>query len=351
MQLIYQEGLMQRSVLVLLAAVMTMLPMGCGDDNYLESLSNDDSAAACQYQVTMDLDSGNYDAVIASTCANYMDLAAAYLGKAGFEIINIINVMIDSNDSGGNEMEAFIGELVGSVSQSDMRSLDSSLEYYSLVNAANGYSPDLVLDAQFLKSALVAPTKSFTFIKSAIDPDGDGKISECDMNGNSVPDEVDATGCALTLAGGATDCASMGITVDDTTYISLSFTGYSSLYNGLEMDLGVANAACPDDIYYKLLFNSSSVAVTSLEKCIDPAFPLIEWNCPYEDIGGTPEDMLEVFNTAIINSIDTLKSLGIEEDSEVYAAINSVAVDACGGIGSGCTEEDLRLYLESQMGL
>jgi hypothetical protein len=342
---------MNRIVLVLLAALLAMLAINCGDDNYLESLSNDDSAAACRYQVSMDLDSGNFDAVIASSCANYMDLAAAYLGKAGFEIVNIINVMIEANDPGADPMDVYMNKLVSNVSTHDIRNLDASLRYYSLVNTANGYSPDLEKDALFLSGALVSPTISFTYIKSAIDPDGDGGISACDINGNSVPDEVDATSCALTVAGGTVDCSTLGITVDDSTYRTLNFPDYLSVYNGLEMDLGVANAACPDDIYYKLLYGSNSVVVTSLEKCIDPAYPLVEWNCPYEDSSGLPEDLLGVFNESLQDSLDIMNSLGFGEDSEVYSAVNAVSEDACGGAGGSCTEADLQSYLESQLGL
>lgn len=334
-------------LLISLAALVFIVFIGCGDGNYLESISNDDSASACQYQVSIDLDSGNYDAVIASSCANHMDRAAAYLGKAGFKVIDIVNKMIDANDS-GSPMDVYMNELIGNVSTQDLMSLDNSRRYYSMVNAANGYSPDIVSDALFLKSSLVSTTVSFSFIKSSIDPDGDGVISSCDTDGNSVPDEVDAMSCALIFAGGATDCLSLGFTVDDSTYRSLSFPAYSNFYNGLVMT-GIANASCPDSTYNQLLYDSNTVAVTSLEKCVDPTYPSVEWNCPFEDSTGSPEDLLSVFNDAIQNSITTLESLGFDEESEVYAAINTISVDACGG--GACTEAQLQAYLESQLGL
>lgn len=342
---------MQRTALIAIAASALMLVSGCGDNNYLEFLSNDDSTSACQYQVSIDLDAGNFDAVLASACANHMDRAAAYLGNAGFEVIEIINRMIDANDSGA-PLDIYLNELVGNVSTADMASMDASRRYYSMVNAANGYSPDMERDALFLRSSLVSPTISFAFIKSSIDPDGDGKISDCDINGNSISDEVDATSCALIVASGTVDCTSLGITVDNSTYKSLSFAGYSSLYNGLVMDYaGVTNASCPDNTYYQLLHGSNSVTVTSLEKCEDLSYPVprVQWNCPYEDSLGSPEDLLSVFNDAIQNSLSTLDSLGFGQDSEVYAAINTISVDACGG--GTCTEAQLQAYIESQLGL
>jgi len=339
---------MNKASIVILAASVVLLAMGCGDDNYLKSLSREDSSAACRYQVSMDLDSGNFDAVTASPCANHMDKAAAYLGKAGFGIIEIINRMIEASDSGGGHMDVYMKDLVGNVSTQDIVNLDLSTRNYSMVNAANGYSTDMEKDALFLRSALVQPTISFSFIKSSIDPDGDGAISSCDINGNSVPDEVDAVSCALTVASGTADCSSLGIALDDSTYRTLSFTGYSSVYNGLVMDYsGVTNASCPQSTYYQLLYASSSVAVTSLEKCVDPSFPLIQWNCPYEDSLGSSVDMLSVFNEAILNSLDTMNALGFNSTSDVYAAVDSISTEACGG--GVCTEAQLQAYLQSQL--
>jgi len=338
-----------KSFLMSLTALTFLLALGCGDDNYLDSFSNDDSSAACQYQVSMALDSGLYDLVIASPCANFMDLAAAHLGLAGFDIVNIINVMIEANDSGDQPLDVYMNKLVGNVSNADIRNLDYSLQYYSLVNTANGYTTGQEKDAQFLSGSLISPVISFAYIKASIDPDGDGNVSSCDLNGNNLPDEVDATDCALLVAAGVSDCSGMGITTDDITYKTLSFPSYTSLYNGITMDFGgVTNATCPDNMYYQLLFSSSYVAVTSMEKCVDPNYPTIEWNCPYEDSAGQPADLLGVFNDSMQDSLSILNSLGFDSSSEVYAAVNTISADACGSPGSSCTAQQFQAYLESQ---
>jgi len=346
---------MQRVILFRILLVMVILAMGCGDDNYLRSLSNNDSDSACQYQISMDLDSGNYDAVIASSCANYMDMAAAYLGKAGFEIFNIVNSMIKSNDSDDKPLKTFMNELAGSKTTQEIRDLDYSMSHYSLVNTANGYSPDQEKDAMFIRDILMMPAISYMFLKLAMDPDGDGEISGCDINGNNVPDEVDATSCALIVAGGTVDCSSRGITLDDSTYRTLNFPDHLGIYNGLIMNYaGATNTTCPDNKYYKLLYGGNSVAVTTIEKCIDasyPDVPPVEWNCPYEDSQGKPGDLLKAFNDGLQDSFSTMYSIGFSHDSEIYMSVNSVSTDACGGGSNDCSETDLQTYLDIQMGL
>ena len=90
--------------LLILLALFLIAFAGCGDSNYLSWLSDDSSSDACQAQVDLDLDSANYEAVISSPCTDYMDLGAAYFGLAGFDIIEVITTMIDSNDVSANSL-------------------------------------------------------------------------------------------------------------------------------------------------------------------------------------------------------------------------------------------------------
>lgn len=339
----------------LVFSLLLLVAIGCGDSNYLEDFSNDDTLEACRYDVAQNLDSGYYDLVIASSCADYMDLAAAYLGLAGFDMISIVNRMVESTTdtvSNDSSFDVYMNSLISNVSSADMNSLDQSLYYYSLVNANNGFSLDLEKDATFIRNAVVGPVESFVYIKSAIDPDGDGEISTCDLNLNGVPDEVDASRCSLLISSGATDCISAGMVVDSSTYLSLAFDGYLSMYNGLEMDTGgVVNAACPDTIYRQLLFNSNNVVVSSSDMCEDAiSFPGVYWNCPYEDASGLPQTLLETLNDSLVDAIDSLDYLGYDMSSEVYSAINSVSAEAC-GLDGVCTEDELQSYLATELGI
>ncbi len=79
-------------VYVLFAACVSLMFVGCSDKS---------SPEACLHQVTMDLDSGNYDAVLASSCAGAMQRGAAYFGKGGFDIKDVINRFSEANGIGG----------------------------------------------------------------------------------------------------------------------------------------------------------------------------------------------------------------------------------------------------------
>ena len=342
-----------RHIPLILLALFLIAFAGCGDSNYLSWLSDDDSMAACQRQVDLDLDSGNYDAVIASSCSNFMDMGAAYFGLAGFDITQVINTMIDSNESSASALSVYTSELISNVSGQSLRYLELSGDNYALVTQANGYSENLVRDAEFYSIALVNTVSTFSVIKAALDPDGDGVVSECDINDNDNSDEVDVLSCSLLISSGA-NCASLLVSEDTATYPSLAFDGYANLYNGvvITIDAVIANAACPDS-YNQLLYDNgvgTSVAVSSSDVCIDPAYPAMQWMCPFEDAAAEPSSFLDVFNEAIVNSVDLLAGLGYEADSEVFLSINSVAEEACGGAGSLCTEAELSAYIQCQLG-
>lgn len=323
---------------------------GCGNDNYLGGASNDDSGVACQYEVSRALDLGMYDLVLASSCANHMDRAAAYMGRAGFTVAGILDIMMTANDTALSPFSLYMGELIGNVTGSDILDLSLAYDSYAMVNTTNGYGRQLERDALFNRGAILGPIISFVFIKSSIDPDGDGAISECDLNGNDVPDEVDATSCALLISDGS-DCSGLNMTTESTLYNTVSFPNRLSIYNGVEMYVGAATASCPTELYYHLFRDWLAVSVSSLEKCVDPNYPGIEWNCPFEDANGEPTSMLDSFNEAMQDSIGTMDSLGFDPQSEAYMAVNSVSGDACGTGGGVCSATDLQNYLQTQFGL
>ena len=321
----------------------------CGNDNYLSGLSNDDSPAACQYGVSKALDSGMYDLVLASPCANHMDRAAAHMGRAGFTISAIVDVMMAANDAALKPFRLYMNTLIGNVTGADILDLSLSYRNYEMVNTTNGYDMELEKDALFNRGALLGPIISFAFIKSSIDPDGDGAISDCDLNGNDVPDEVDATSCALLISDGS-DCSGLGVATETALYNTVSFPNRLSIYNGVEIYVGAATPLCPTEYYYHLFRDWVSVSVSSLEKCADPDFPSISWNCPFEDADGEPASMLDSFNEAMQDSMGTLDSLGFDPENEVYAAVNTVTTDACGSGGAVCSATDLSTFLQDQMG-
>lgn len=105
---------------VLLAAVALS---GCGDTNYLKGISSDSGGDTKMEEGLAYLDAGNFDAAIAKltplpdsqTKRKY--LASAYLGKAGFDTLELISIINeneeDSNGASESVLWTAIGELLG----------------------------------------------------------------------------------------------------------------------------------------------------------------------------------------------------------------------------------------------
>ncbi|MDH5465578.1 MAG: hypothetical protein OEW60_08075, partial [Thiovulaceae bacterium] len=125
------------------AVFFTMLSVsfiisGCGAD----------ADESCAYQVERDIDQGDYDAVIAAldnngTCNGalsqdtaWTNLAAAYLGKAGITLSNIVGSVLDSNAT--DPMAAMLESFAASASSSSLQSMNSAGKIYAYIRAAEG---------------------------------------------------------------------------------------------------------------------------------------------------------------------------------------------------------------------
>ena len=186
---------------VLLAASFLLLFSGCSKKN---------SDEACKHETTMNLDSGNYDAVLASGCADAMQKGAAWFGKAGFDVPNVLNRFIQTGvlsgpttTSAGN-FNVYMTKMVTRVTSSTLAELDNSITQYSSIPA----TADTFRDARFNLS-IVDAVKGLSLLKSVIDASGLGTLNTtCDMNANNKPDEIDATSCAL-LTSASKPCVSV----------------------------------------------------------------------------------------------------------------------------------------------
>ena len=94
---------------------------GCGDTNLFEGMADDSSEAARLEQVKQDLNAGNFDNVIAYLETKLLTdlteqetryLASAYVGKAGFDALTLIEKITEEDDTGGDtEIFSFIADI------------------------------------------------------------------------------------------------------------------------------------------------------------------------------------------------------------------------------------------------
>jgi hypothetical protein len=324
-------------IMFLAVALAAMLLGGCGD-NAFEGLADDGSRDACLYQTSLDLDNGNYAGVLDSSCAGPMQRGAACVGLAGFDITTVIDRVIEANSASSDtvQIEVYMKSLVGEVQSSMLAGLyEAGAEYAKAL-------PDP--DARFYLDVIIRPLISLATLKGIIDPDGDGALSDCDINGNSTPDEVDAASCALLVAAGQ-DCSTVNASYSSVS--PLTFPNESSItatYTGLNITVAGTSVGTCDGAYKQLLDSASSfVVAVGSETCLgsDNSW----WNCPIE-IDGQPLDLVGVFEENLNAAVDTAAALTGAQGSEISTAMDELIADAC-GVGNVCTPDEISGYLQN----
>jgi hypothetical protein len=311
------------------------LATGCSDKNSLE---------ACQYATTMDLDKGNYDAVLQSSCASEMQLGAAHFGKAGFDIKNVINGFIDANAANNavkSDLDIYMNSLVFKVSSQTLTDLDlARASYGAVLTGAEGFK-----DAQFYLS-LVDAVKTLSLIKTVISSSGTGTMSLCDINSNTHSDEADATACSLlvsgtTLTGGACPAPLATSVTYTTTPTDIFFTSLTGTYKGFVATMAGAPAGSCTGVYKKLLYQKPGgtyYTATTSGTCL--ASDGQQWPCPLTSY----IDLVATLQTSINDSVDTLNTaITGTSSSDVVQAIKTIQTDACGSDGI-CTSAELANY-------
>ncbi|OIP55611.1 MAG: hypothetical protein AUK54_03650 [Helicobacteraceae bacterium CG2_30_36_10] len=113
------------SSLVAVALVLT----GCGED----------SGGVDKLETQQMLDNGDFNGVIsrveatASSDSDYLALAAAYMGKAGLALPDLIDIILNSDDTGDDAFVTFIDQVDTKKSSSALNDLEKSSGYYKKI--------------------------------------------------------------------------------------------------------------------------------------------------------------------------------------------------------------------------
>ncbi|MEW5804266.1 MAG: hypothetical protein AB1847_19395 [bacterium] len=97
-----------------LLVVIFLFFQGCGDTNVFDGMSDDGGDAARIEQIKQDLNSGNFDAVIAAlggrtglTEQERRYLASAYMGRAGFDTLKLLEEFAKEDETDSDDVDAF----------------------------------------------------------------------------------------------------------------------------------------------------------------------------------------------------------------------------------------------------
>jgi len=122
---------MIKKILVTSLLGLSLVLTGCGSS---------DSEGESRLETQQMLDNGQYTAVIAklestaSTTSDYLSLASAYMGKAGFSLSSIIGIVVTSAESGeGSTFASFIENAQDTSNSQSLIDLDTAVVYYQKV--------------------------------------------------------------------------------------------------------------------------------------------------------------------------------------------------------------------------
>lgn len=355
---------MKRVLLVaLLAAAVAALSASCASDKK--------SAEACRHQVSMDLDKGLYDNVLASSCSDSMQLGAAYFGKAGFDITSVLNKFIDMQSTAAGTQGAFSSYLTSffsttAVTQDAQNAyIQKAISCYQtipLYDTSGTVTANQYLDAQF-NLALVQSVNGLAMMRNVVDSLGIGSFS-CDDNGNSVPDGADAGACAINVSlwlngdRADTNCSNdssvrmLYTGVSDITLVSQPTSTWT--FGGITISVipTVASSAGCSSEYKKLYYKSNGqyLLATTLSDASCSWSDGNPWPCPSLDANGKPVDLVEAVGDALMNVTAALSTSLTGSQQDVVKSMNDLVSNACGtatpGGQTSCDTQTLSTYIQ-----
>ncbi len=326
----------------MISLVAAFVLAGCGD-NAFDSGTDEGSTEACKYAVSQALDEGDYDYVLASSCAHAMDKAAAYLGKAGYDVNDVIESMINANGSApGDSIDVYMNDLVSTVSNESLQNLYNASDEFNLVPV----SDPLYEDARFNNVVFVNSLIAISNIKGVMGGTTLPDTSTCDRNLNGTPDKADSAGCAFYIAASIGNCVAQDSSYSAPTN-NIRFTGLNGTYTGytITIDDNFGPTSAPDCLASeKKLLSGGLVAATTSDTCTDIIGGL-DWPCPFEN-NNAPVDVVSVFEETLESSDELLGSMFGGGDVEISEAIEDLRTDAC-GLDGICTSKEIADYLQT----
>lgn len=309
-----------------------------GNGNLFEPMADKNSTESCKVSVSQNLDKGNYDAVISSPCASDMDKGAAYLGKAGFDIKNVIDRLVDGSKSKDSAIDIYIKAMVPEVKPETLDFLDMAESHYSKVQNVDG---------NFYLS-ITQTLKTLTLIKSVITFSGTGDKSgelkeSCDLNNNGIPDDVDATACALEIAGNtsiSTSCSITGLVIQDKGNIQIGGQNYRGVV--FKFKFNIYSSSCPTE-YKKVYYQEGGYyyVVTTSGECKDSNGNL--WPCPVRNENN--KDFVGVIYRSIDSMVENIQLAIPSQKSDIKDSIDKIRDE----IISGCENPEDRQCISKKI--
>jgi len=230
---------------------LTLMMSGCGDDTEGED----------RLGIQQMLDTGNYIGVIsklessADSADDYIALGAAYMGKAGLSLSDIVTAMVNSTDDNDND-SAFAGFVtsVSSVSTpTALTDLRKSINYYKRVVESGCMDPNAQLSNTEKDICLYIGLASTSSAAVTIDLIA-GDIADFGESGSS-DDKLTASVCALQYGADDRNDSNVDASCSIEEGNDVNFTVINKIYTDL-------NVTVNGETYYYLLNDINQTVLT-----------------------------------------------------------------------------------------
>jgi len=331
---------MIRKILTTSLITAAILFSGCGD-----------SEGESRLETQQMLDSADYDGVIAKlssaslTAEDNLALGAAYMGRAGLSLADLINVVGDSGNNGSND--AF-GSFIGSVADatagngSALSDITNATKHYTnvigtLCGDDNAFLSDSQKDVCIYKglSQTMGAATAMNYIAEDI-----GSVFESDNEDNKLATSTCAMKYAISNGNDEGECAitSLGnITfANGKTYEEIEVNSNGETYNYLLTQTTPRSTAVTNGYCSNTDFTTRTDTPTEGY-----------YVCPVQEDGNAEEITTgTVIADALNNGVD---SIGVAADEEMQADIQEFKAEVLASSGKNendtITEEDVVNYL------
>ncbi len=352
-------------------------------------ISGEDTPDAKRYELLQKLDEGDYDFVIQKlendksyqeafkNDERYLNLAAAYIGKAGYDVNSLINDMIENSNDNNDAYQKFISALSNRINGVSILNLDKAINAYkqalddnitdisSFCDTHKNELTSFQKDACFY-AGLVNTTKATSsvglllgggtnqiqdgsivdIIKEWVNQENSDNLNLCknsDIDNNNLVDPADAAVCEIEYSI-YSNCSNHNI-ITSTQAVSFSKDNKTYNYTMLTITLNPDSTICSDKqpkVYKKLISQTKNLPVIVDGFCKTDFSPCSEgtlgcYPCPVIDTDGEDIDVGEAVINAINNGIESLISiLPEEQQNDVKDAIKDFTKDLCEPDPSAC---------------
>ena len=325
---------------------------GCGDSEGEDNLA-----------IQQMLDDGNYVGVItalensANSNDDYIALGAAYMGKAGVSLTNIVSAMASSDDTSDDGFASFVNSIAGISTPTALTDLGKSADNYKMVvgDCLDSNLSDSAKDI-CLYIGLGATTRTAVTIDNLV-----GDIST--FADDTVADnQLTASVCAMAYALNGTDDGTCAFTPS----ADVNFTVINKVYTPLVVTV---NADINSTAYYYLMTATNQTVLTNgyctatnfATRVADYNNTTAPYACPINEDPTSDELTASGVLVDILN--EGMDAIGAAVTDDIQADVDEFKCEILGGTYdefSGCSgaditqdisEQNIIDYLNTQNGL